>query len=61
MYYIVNTRVVDPDLVGSAFFFRIRIRIVTEKTDPERIRVAWRVVEIKGTSKFVYYNFLLDS
>ena len=30
----------DPDPVVSASFGRIRIRIVTEKTDPERIRVA---------------------
>ena len=30
----------DPDPVGSASFGWIRIRIVMEKTGPERIRVA---------------------
>ena len=34
-----NISVVDPDPVGSALFGRIRKRIVTEKTDPERFRV----------------------
>ena len=32
--------VVDPDPVGPALFGPIRIRILTEITDPERIRVA---------------------
>ena len=28
----------EPDMVGSALFVRIRIRIVTEKTDPGSIK-----------------------
>ena len=37
---LLKTSVVDPDPVRSASFGRIRMCIVTEKTDPERIRAA---------------------
>ena len=52
--------VVDPDPVGSTSFGRIRILIVTEKTDPERIRVVKRAAEMKGTKYlfFIIYSFL---
>ena len=36
--YTILRSVVDLDAVGSALFGWIRIRIVTEKTDPDSIK-----------------------
>ena len=48
----VISSVVDPYPVRSALFGRIRIRIVTEKTNPERIPGSINAAKIKGDFEY---------
>ena len=50
----VYSSVVDPDPVGSALFGRIWIRIVTEKTVPERIRVALKTATFPPNNNLLH-------
>ena len=44
-YCIVLSIVVDLDPVGSTLFGRIRMRIKTENTDPERSKKLQKIVQ----------------